>query len=65
MYIIYFLAVLGLHCCTDFSLVVESGGSSLVVVHGPLNAVAFLKAEHRRKGAQASAVVAHGLSSCS
>ena len=29
-----FLAVLSLHCCVCFSLVVESGSCSLVVVHG-------------------------------
>ena len=29
-----FLAVLGLCCCTGFSLVVVSGGCSLVVVFG-------------------------------
>ena len=29
-----FLAVLGLNCCTDFPLVAESGGDSLVAVHG-------------------------------
>ena len=32
--IIYFLAVLGLRCCAGFSLVVVSGGCSLLVVYG-------------------------------
>ena len=31
-----FLAVLGLHCCLGFALVVVSGGSSLVSVTGLL-----------------------------
>ena len=35
-----FLAVLGLHCCVGFSLVVASGGYSLVAVHGLRIAVA-------------------------
>ena len=42
---IYFnllLAVLGLCCCVDFSLVVVSGGYSLVVVWELLIAVAFV-----------------------
>ena len=43
----FFLAVLGLCCCTDFSLVVASGSYSLVVVHKPLIVVASLVAEHR------------------
>ena len=29
----FFLAVLGLHCCTGFSLVVARGGSSPAAVH--------------------------------
>ena len=37
-----FLAVLGLHCCVGFSLVVVSGGYSLVAVVGLLIAVASL-----------------------
>ena len=45
LFIIYFLAVLGLRCCTGFSLVAASGGSSLVVVRGLLIAVASLVAE--------------------
>jgi len=41
-----FLAVLGLHCCTNFSLVAVSRGYSLVAVHGLLIVVASLVAEH-------------------
>ena len=44
---VFFLAALGLHCCPIFSLVVESRGYSLVMVHGPLIAVASLVAGHR------------------
>ena len=51
--------MLGLHY---FSLVVERGGYSLVVVHGLLSAVAFV-VEHGLWVAQASVAVAHGLSS--
>ena len=36
----------GLPCCAGFSLVVASGGSSRVAVHGFLVAVASLVAEH-------------------
>ena len=46
-----FLADLGLCCCRGFSVVMEIGGSSLLVVHGFLTAVA-------------PRVVEHGLSSC-
>ena len=45
-FICLFLAVLGLHCCTGFSLVMESGGYSLASVRGLLIAVASLVAEH-------------------
>ena len=38
------MAVLGLHCCAGFSLVVASGGYPLVVAHGLL--VASLVLEH-------------------
>ena len=41
-----FLAVLGLHCCEGFSVVVASGGYFLVVVCGLLIEVASLVAEH-------------------
>ena len=36
-----FLAVLGLRCCVDFSLVVVSGDYSLIVLYGLLIVVAF------------------------
>ena len=45
-FIYLFLVVLGLCCCAGFSLVVASGGKSLVVVHGRLIVVASLVAEH-------------------
>ena len=41
-----FFAVLGLHCCTGFSLVMASGGYSPVVVCRPLISVASLVSEH-------------------
>ena len=59
---ILFTAVLGLHCCAGFSLVVASRGCSLILVCRLLNAVAFLVAEHGLQGAPASVVVAHRLS---
>ena len=37
------MTVLGIHCCTGFSLVVASRG---YVVHGPLIAVASLVEDH-------------------
>ena len=42
----FFLAVPGLRCCVGFSLVVENGDNSLVVVRGLLIVVASL-VEHR------------------
>ena len=45
-----------------FSLVVESGGYSLIAVHGLLIAVAFLVAEHRL-WSKGSILVASGLRS--
>ena len=42
-----FLAVLGLHCCTGFSLVVVSRGYSLVAMHRLLIVVASLVVEHK------------------
>ena len=45
-YLILFLAVLGIHCCMGFSLVVKSRSYSLVVEHGLLIVVASLVAEH-------------------
>ena len=53
-----FLAVLGLHCCVGFSLVVTSRGYSLVVVHR------LLIVEPACWGAWASVVAAYELSSC-
>ena len=44
---IYLLAVLGLHCCTGFSLAVASRGYSLVAMSELLIAVASLVAKHR------------------
>ena len=41
-----FLAMLGLHCCVDFSLVAASKGYSLVVVSRLLIAMASLGEEH-------------------
>ena len=52
-----FLAVLGLHCCTGFSLVVVSGGYSPAGVHGLFIVVASLVVEHGLWGL--------GFSSCS
>ena len=34
-----FLAVLGLHCCMSFSVIMTSGGYSAVAVHGLLSAI--------------------------
>ena len=59
------LAVLGLLCCTRFSLIVASRGYFLVTVLGLLIAVASLVLEHKLKGVRASIIWAHGLSSCS
>ena len=39
--------MLDLHCCSGFSLVVESGGYSIVAVCEPLIMVASLFVEHR------------------
>ena len=50
-------ATLGLCCCVRFSLVVASGGYSLVAVCGFLIAVASLFAEHGLQGAWASVTV--------
>ena len=40
------MALLGLHCCAIFSLVVASGGYSLAVLHRLLTVVASLVVEH-------------------
>ena len=62
---ILFLAVLGLHCYTGFSLVATSGGYSLAMMPGLLIVVASLISEYRLQSARASVLVARGLSSCS
>ena len=46
IFVYLFLAVLGLCCSAGFSLVVTSGGYSLVAGHGLLIAVVSLVAEH-------------------
>ena len=53
----------GIRCCADFSLVVESGGYSLDVVHGFLIGEASLVMEHRLWDMQVSVVVTAGLKS--
>jgi len=50
------VAVLGLCCCTGFSLVATSRGYSLVAVHGLLIAAASLIAERRLQGTGSRAV---------
>ena len=55
------MAVLGLRCCTGFSLVSVNRGYYLVVMLGLLTAVASPAMEHGLLGAQASALVAPGL----
>ena len=45
--LILFLSVMGLCCCSDFSLVVTSRGYSVVAVHRLLIALASLVEEHR------------------
>ena len=59
-FIYLLLAVLGLCCSTGFSLAVEDGGYSIVVVCGLL-AVAASLVEHRLQDTQASAAAARGL----
>ena len=49
----YLLAVLGLHCSVDFSLVVESGGYSHCSTQAPLVAVASPVVKHRFYGVRA------------
>ena len=56
-----FMAVPGLRCCVGFSLVVGSGGCSLVAVLGLLIVVASFVAEHRL-WSTGSVVVEHKLS---
>ena len=52
-FFLFSLAVLDLHCCTGFSLVVVSGDYSLVAMCGLLIAVASLVWEHGLYGAWA------------
>ena len=54
---LFILAMLGLHCCAGFPLVVVSRGYSLVAELGLLIAVAYLVAGHGLLGMQASAFV--------
>ena len=54
---LFILAVLGLHCCAGFPLVVVSRGYSLVAELGLLIAVASLVAGRGLLGMQASAFV--------
>ena len=49
-FIYLFLAMLGLNCWAGFSLVSESGSSSLIVVCGLLITVASPLVEHRPQG---------------
>ena len=56
--------MLGLPCCTGFSLVAESMGYYPIAVLWLLIEIASLVAEHRLWGALASVFGAHGLSSC-
>ena len=56
------LAVLGLHCCTGLSLVVASGGCSVVAVCGLLIAVQASVVVVLRFQSTGLMVVAHGLS---
>lgn len=58
----FILAVLSLHCCIDSPLVAESGGDSLVVVHGL--SCGNLDCWERLQRMQDSVAVAHGPSSC-
>ena len=58
-----FSAVLDLHCCVGFSVIVVSRGYSLAAVHRLLIVVASLVAEHRLESVWVSLVVALGLSS--
>ena len=59
-----FLTLLGHHDCVGFSLVVESRGHSLAVVHRLLTVVTSLVAEHGLLGLWASVAVAHRHNTC-
>ena len=63
LFIHLLMAVLGLCCCTGFSLVSASGGYSPVALQELLTAAAPLVCCTGSK-AQASAAAAHGLSGC-
>ena len=52
--------MLGLCCCSGFSLVVASGGYSLLLAHRLLIAMAPFAAKHRLWGMQASVITAPG-----
>ena len=56
-----FLAVLGPHRCTGFSLAAPSGGAILAAVRRPATAVAAFVAEHRLWAVGPSGAVAPGL----
>ena len=58
---IYFLAALGLYCCSGFSPIMASDSYSLVAVQGLLFVVASLVSEHGLQNTGASVVVAPGL----
>ena len=58
------MAALGLPCCTQAFCSCSKQGYSLIAVLFLLIVAASLGSEHRLKGAQASAVVAHGLRIC-
>ena len=55
--------MLGLHCCSGFSLIAESRGYSLGAMCGLLIAVASLVVEHRLYGTSASVAAVPGLQS--
>ena len=58
-----FMALLGIHCCTVFSLVEVSGGYSTAMLW-LIIVVASLIVEHGLWGTRALVVATHGLSSC-
>ena len=64
LFIYLFLAVLGLRCCAQAFSSCGERGLLFVVVCGLLIEVASLCCGARALGAQASVVVASGLSSC-
>lgn len=59
-----FLAVLGVHGCSGFSLAVVSGGCFLVLGLGLFTAGASCVGEHGLSGAWVPVVAAYGFSSC-